>query len=110
MATTTPNLGLTLPTGAEKVSRQIINDNMKKIDNSFGALSLSGDWTPNFGRDTATNVTAKWYLFGSVLVVTAHWTNSHVSGQGNSYITVGTAVFGSQRAVRISNWQARTMT
>ena len=32
MATTTPKLGLILPAGQEKVSRQIINDNMVKID------------------------------------------------------------------------------
>jgi hypothetical protein len=32
MATTTPKLGLILPAGQEKVSRQVINDNMVKID------------------------------------------------------------------------------
>lgn len=36
MATTTPNLGLTLPTGVENVSRQIINENMQAIDTQLG--------------------------------------------------------------------------
>lgn len=39
MATTTPNLGLTIPTGSEHVSRQIINENMQKIDNNASILS-----------------------------------------------------------------------
>lgn len=38
MATTTPNLGLTIPTGAEHVSRQIINENMQKIDTAVGDI------------------------------------------------------------------------
>ena len=38
MASTTPNIGLTLPTGAEKVSRQIINDNNTIIDGKIGAV------------------------------------------------------------------------
>ena len=39
MASTTPNIGLTLPTGAENVSRQIINDNNTKIDTAIGTLN-----------------------------------------------------------------------
>ena len=39
MASTTPNIRLTLPTGAEKVSRQIINDNNTKIDTAIGTLN-----------------------------------------------------------------------
>lgn len=38
MASTTPNIGLTLPTGAEKVSRQVINDNNTIIDGKMGAV------------------------------------------------------------------------
>ena len=38
MASTTPNIGLTLPTGAEKVSRQIINANNTIIDSKMGAV------------------------------------------------------------------------
>lgn len=40
MASTTPNIGLTLPTGAEKVSRQIINDNNTLIDGKMGAVPV----------------------------------------------------------------------
>lgn len=43
MATTTPNLGLTLPTGTEKVSRQIINDNMQLIDTAVGEVDTKID-------------------------------------------------------------------
>lgn len=39
MASQTPNINLTLPTGAEKVSRQIINDNNTKIDTAIGTLN-----------------------------------------------------------------------
>lgn len=38
MATTTTNLGLTLPAAGEKVSRQTINNNMVLIDNAFADL------------------------------------------------------------------------
>lgn len=36
MATTTPNIGLTLPVGTENVSRQVINGNWSLIDTEFG--------------------------------------------------------------------------
>ena len=39
MATTTPNIGLTLPIGTENVSRQIINTNNTKIDTAIGTLN-----------------------------------------------------------------------
>ena len=39
MSSSTPNIGLTLPIGTEHVSRQIINDNMTKIDTAFGNMS-----------------------------------------------------------------------
>lgn len=39
MSSQTPNINLTLPTGAEKVSRQIINDNNTKIDTAIGTLN-----------------------------------------------------------------------
>ena len=38
MATTTTNLGLTLPDNGEKVSRQIINTNNTLIDNAFSGV------------------------------------------------------------------------
>ena len=39
MSSQTPNINLTLPTGAENVSRQIINDNNTKIDTAIGTLN-----------------------------------------------------------------------
>ena len=46
MSSQTPNINLTLPTGAENVSRQIINDNNTKIDNAVG--TLNGKLTPEW--------------------------------------------------------------
>ena len=39
MSSQTPNINLTLPTGPENVSRQIINDNNTKIDTAIGTLN-----------------------------------------------------------------------
>lgn len=39
MSSQTPNIGLTLPTGSENVSRQIINDNNTKIDTAIGGTA-----------------------------------------------------------------------
>ena len=39
MSSTTPNIGLVLPVGSERVSRQIINENNTKIDTAIGALN-----------------------------------------------------------------------
>lgn len=59
MATTTPNLGLTLPTGNENVSRQIINDNMQEIDNKCVNLtdynSLKTDYMTLVGKTELTS-------------------------------------------------------
>ena len=38
MSSVTPNLNLVLPVGEENVSRQVINDNMGKIDTAYGNL------------------------------------------------------------------------
>lgn len=42
MATTTPNIGLTKPTGTEFVNRSIINENWDKIDAAFGNIDVDG--------------------------------------------------------------------
>lgn len=39
MSTHTPNIGMTLPTGTENVSRQIINGNFTLIDDYCGTLN-----------------------------------------------------------------------
>jgi hypothetical protein len=43
MASSTPNINLTLPVGSENVSRQIINDNNTKIDTAIGAVPPGND-------------------------------------------------------------------
>ena len=59
MATTTTNLGLTLPVGTEKVSRQIINDNMQVIDNQCVNLNdynaLKTDYMTLVGKTELTS-------------------------------------------------------
>lgn len=61
MSSQTPNLNLTLPVGTEKVSRQIINENMTKIDQYCGAINQStyrkipftlalADWSQSGGQ------------------------------------------------------------
>ena len=39
-----------------------------------------GNWTPTFGRDTATSLYATWIRVGLVLFITADWQNTHSSG------------------------------
>lgn len=49
--------------------------------NSKIAEYQSGNWVPDFmNRDTPSSVYAAWISIGNIMVVTAQWTNSHVSG------------------------------
>lgn len=71
MATTTPNIGLTLPVGTENVSRQVINGNWNLIDTEFGKrkevksgtvtisvpTSSSLGWISHGTRSIGTNIT-----------------------------------------------------
>lgn len=61
MASSTPNINLTLPVGSEKVSRQVINDNNTKIDNAIGALpsgqNLQGEIESLNNKLTRTHLT-----------------------------------------------------
>lgn len=61
MSSQTPNINLTLPTGAEKVSRQIINDNNTKIDTAVG--TLNDNLTPS-NYDAPTMGTGVTLIFG----------------------------------------------
>lgn len=83
MSASTPNIGLTLPVGTEKVSRAIINQNMTKIDTAFGnmtratmrpvpfdvpvsAWSGSGSsWTATFLTDYITSTSHEILTFTS---------------------------------------------
>lgn len=89
MASTTPNIGLTLPTGAEKVSRQIINDNNTIIDGKMGAVpggqnlqgeidALNSKITP--GSWTALNSTYGVYYMkvSGILFVKCIYNNSDI--------------------------------
>lgn len=49
MATITPNIGLILPTGAENVSRQTLNENFTKIDNVVETLDETKYEKPETG-------------------------------------------------------------
>lgn len=85
MASTTPNIGLTLPTGAEKVSRQVINTNNTIIDSKMGAVpdgkNLQGEidaLNSKMTTKTAVSVTAgtnvvidvnRTYLCGDTLFI-----------------------------------------
>ena len=68
MSTSTPNIGLTLPIGKEKVSRAIINANMTKIDTAFGNMNRAtmrkvpftidvADWSGSGSSWSATYLT-----------------------------------------------------
>lgn len=57
MASTTPNIGLTLPTGTEKVSRQVINTNNTKIDTAIGTLNSNFMYIFTRKYRTYTNIT-----------------------------------------------------
>ena len=68
MSTSTPNIGLTLPIGVEKVSRAIINANMTKIDTAFGNMNRAtmrevpftiavADWSGSGSSWSATYLT-----------------------------------------------------
>ena len=59
MATTTPNIGLTLPDGTENITRSIINGNNTLIDTAVGSLSdqmanlISNDLVGSYASRTA---------------------------------------------------------
>lgn len=62
MATTTPNIGLTLPSGTEQITRQVLNDDFTLIDTAVGTLNSNLIWTVAgsiVGTNTIT-VPATW--------------------------------------------------
>ena len=83
MATSTPNLGLTLPIGTEKVSRQIINENMVKIDTAFGdAMGTTMRPVP------FAVAVADWSLIAGQYV--AEFTTAYVTSTSNEFATFDT--------------------
>ena len=88
MASTTPNIGLTLPTGAENVSRQIINDNNTKIDTAIGTLNGKLIKTPTpITSGYAYNDRGSYEENGIEHIKGSVSTNFYNSGAG-SYMTV----------------------
>ena len=67
MSSQTPNINLTLPTGLERVSRQIINDNNTKIDTAIGTLNSNiNDYHTNSGTSTYTSWDVRYSIVGRV--------------------------------------------
>lgn len=60
MATTTPNLGLTLPAGTEKVSRTTMNANNTVIDSAVGDLSSMNTSNKNSLAEAISEVNGKF--------------------------------------------------
>ena len=107
MATVTPNLGLTLPIGSEKVSRSIINGNMSIIDTFCGDINKStlrdvpfaiavndwvssnGQWVANFTTAyvTATSKEIGYYNKSIVDYAKAHILMEKKSGGGGLVFT-----------------------
>ncbi len=85
MASTTPNIGLTLPTGSENVSRQIINENNTKIDTAIGGTAGRELLGYKENGDTASQAIAD----GSFVV----WKGNLYKANGS--ISQGTAFSGS---------------
>ena len=79
MATTTTNLGLTLPTGTEHVSRQIINNNMQLIDDN--APTLSSKETLQLETGVTANEANVW-KYGGIGVVSFRGTKRSSTGTG----------------------------
>ena len=83
MATTTPNLGLTLPTGNEKVSRQILNGNMQLIDDNCITKYDSGS---QYIRKDGNNSFIEYRRIGNVVTVRAfHKGSSALIGTWENY-------------------------
>lgn len=61
-----------------------LSANQGRVLNESKAEIAEGTWNPTFGRDTATNISARWIRIGTALLITAKWTNTH--GSGASFI------------------------
>lgn len=63
-------------------SKQTVKSAIDALNSTFD----SGTWTPSMPRNTLSDVNARWYRVGDILVVTARFTITE-STSGNSYIT-----------------------
>lgn len=95
MSSQTPNINLTLPTGLEKVSRQIINDNNTKIDTAIGAL--------NSNINTLLTTKAEIFATGSI---TANSSAVIEVGRGRIYVLVCGGAYATGSMYIIFGWTA----
>ena len=88
MATTTPNIGLTLPTGAENVSRQIINDNNTKIDTAIGTLNSNVPFRRMKGvpANGSATFTFPSYVESAIIFSAISNTNGFIYIYANGYL------------------------
>lgn len=93
MSSVTPNIGLILPDGSENVSRQVINDNMSKVDAEVGMER--GNIAANYSTSSAYNVgdlciyQGNLYRCNTAIVsgeewTAAHWTQVNIAGELDS--------------------------
>lgn len=93
MSSQTPNIYLTLPTGAENVSRQIINDNNTKIDAAVGALNNKITDKVSVSVTAGTNIVVDQndsYCCGETLVVDFKCHATSAIGGTQAIATLGT--------------------
>lgn len=62
------------------------NQSVKAALDELNSTFDSGTWVPSMPRNTLSDVNARWYRVGNILVVTARFTIT-ASASGNSYIT-----------------------
>lgn len=86
MSSQTPNINLTLPTGAENVSRQIINDNNTKIDTAIG--TLNGNLTKSIKSvcPIAEGNTHSAFVAGNIIYIRNHPTLTEGSYTVTQYV------------------------
>ena len=93
MASTTPNINLTLPTGAEKVSRQIINDNNTKIDTAIGTLNSNlAPLTNGIQRITTSSTVSHTLTFSNGTVALIGVASANGQAYGLYYAVKGTSL------------------
>ena len=80
MSSSTPNIGLTLPTGGERVSRQIINENNTKIDTYAGELSeqIGNNITSLYALNSLYYGTVQTTDAGNEITLNENWDNYRV--------------------------------
>ena len=95
MSSSTPNIGLTLPVGGEKVSRQIINENNTKIDTYAGEVNTGLDGLRDGIAIVADGDTHAAITSGQFVYVKNHQTLSEGLYTASTNIAANAALSGS---------------